>query len=106
MSKPETITIDEVKYVRADSIAATEGDIKIVVLDRGFVYVGRVSDEGDYIIIKHAKNIRFWGTSKGLGELVNGPLSGTKLDNAGTVRAPSRALISMIDVEQAKWNSF
>jgi hypothetical protein len=104
MSKPETLMIDDVKYVRADAVANTDGDIKIVVLDRGFVYVGRVSDDGDYIIIKNAKNIRYWGTSKGLGELVNGPLSGTKLDNVGTVRAPSRALISMIDVEQAKWN--
>lgn len=103
MSKPESIMIDDVKYVRADSVKDTDGDIKIVVLDRGFVYVGNVAIDIDFVIIKNAKNIRVWGTTKGLGELVSGPLSNTKLDSVGTVRAPNRALISLIDVEQSKW---
>lgn len=103
MSKPETITIDDVKYVRADALPVPDGDVKIVVLDRGFVYVGRVEVEDDFVIIGNAKNIRLWGTSKGLGELVNGPLKDTKLDPVGTVRAPLRALISLIDVVESKW---
>jgi len=46
-----------------------------------------------------------WGTTKGLGELaLNGPLPNTKLDVVGTVRAPARAVISMIDTEATKWN--
>ena len=106
MAAPSSIKIDEVEYVRKDSIQDNDGEIKIVVLDRGFVYVGQVSQEDDFYVIKNAKNIRQWGTTKGLGELVSGPLANTKLDNVGTVRAPSRALISLIDVEQAKWNSF
>lgn len=105
MSAPNTIKIDAVEYVRKDSLKETEGDIKIAVLDRGFVYIGRVSYEGDMLILKSAKNIRVWGTTKGLGELVSGPLSGTRLDQVGTVRVPCRALISLIDVEQSKWNS-
>lgn len=104
MSKPESIMIDDVKYVRADAVPDTKGDVKIVVLDRGFVYVGRVSIDGDFLIIANAKNIRFWGTTKGLGELVNGPLKDTKLDPVGTVRAPMRALISLIDVVESKWS--
>lgn len=104
MSQVKTIKIDDVEYVRADSLPQPQGDIKIVVLDRGFVYVGRVEFDGDFLLITGAKNIRAWGTSKGLGELVNGPLSATKLDAVGTVRAPVRALIHMIDVEQSKWN--
>lgn len=103
MSKPETITIDDVKYVRADAVSVPEGDVKIAVLDRGFVYIGRVSEEGDTVILRNAKNIRIWGTTKGLGELVNGPLSSTKLDDVGTVRVPKRALIHMIDVVESKW---
>ena len=102
MAAPNSIKIDEIEYIRKDAIAETEGDIKIVVLDRGFIYVGNVSQEDDFYVIRNAKNIRQWGTSKGLGELVSGPLANTKLDNVGTVRAPSRALISMMDVEQAK----
>ena len=104
MTTPTVIKIDEVEYVRKDSIE-TDGDIKIAVLDRGFVYIGYVKQEADFLVITHAKNIRVWGTSRGLGELVSGPLSGTKLDNVGTVRVPNRALISLIDVEQAKWKS-
>ena len=80
MSKPETITIDDVKYVRADTVPEVCGEIQIVVIDRGFVYVGRTEWDGDMLIIRNAKNIRVWGTSKGLGELVNGPTSKTVLD--------------------------
>lgn len=96
--------IDDVKYVRADAVPDTKGDVKIAVLDRGFVYVGRVSYDGDLLVLSNAKNLRIWGTTKGLGELVNGPLSGTKLDHVGTVRVPSRALISLIDVVESKWS--
>ena len=101
--KPETIKIDDVEYVRADAQRATEGDIKIVIVDRGFVYVGNTKVDGDMLIVTNAKNIRIWGTTKGLGELVSGPTSSTKLDIVGTVRIPMRALISLIDVEQSKW---
>jgi len=103
--QPETIKIDEVEYVRKDVQNATAGDIKIAVLDRGFVYIGRVLYEGEFMILKSAQNIRYWGTKKGLGELVDGPLPETKLDQVGTVRVPLRALISLIDVNQSKWKS-
>ena len=98
--------IDDVKYVRADAVPDTTGDVKIVVLDRGFVYVGRVADDEDgrFLAIRNAKNIRKWGTTQGLGELVNGPLPSTVLDPVGTVRAPFRAVISVIDVVGAKWS--
>lgn len=101
MSKPEVIRIDDVEYVRSD--AAPDAEIKIVVLDRGFVYVGAVTIDGDFVKIKKAHNIRVWGTTKGLGELVSGPTSSTKLDKVGTVNAPLRALISVIDTEAGKW---
>ena len=106
MSKPETITIDDVKYVRADSVDDAkkyEGDIKIIVADRGFVYIGNAEESDDFVRLTNASNLRVWGTTKGLGELVNGPLSGTKLDKVGTLRIPNRAVISIIEVEQAKW---
>lgn len=68
----------------------------IVVLDRSFVYVGTVTIEGEFVKITNAKNIRLWGTTQGLGELRNGPLSGTKLDAVGEVIAPLRAVIHFI----------
>ena len=105
MSKPDVIKIDEVEYVRKDAAVGTVGDIKIVVLDRGFVYVGKVTVDGDLCCIENAKNIRVWGTTNGLGELVNGPTKTTKLDSVGSVRAPMRAVISIIDANDEKWKS-
>lgn len=109
MPTPNVIKIDDIEYVRRDAVPDTDGNIKIVVVDRGFVYVGVVDEDDpyhDYWLIKHAKNIRVWGTTKGLGELVSGPTESTKLDHVGTVRIPDRAVISIIDVDQTKWNLF
>jgi hypothetical protein len=79
--KPETIKIDDVEYVRKDA-ASSDGPIKICVLDRGFVYIGNVEMmEGDFIKITNARNIRVWGTTKGLAELVSGPTPKTVMDS-------------------------
>lgn len=76
----------------------------IVVLARGFVYVGDVTRGDGEIIITNARNVRRWGTSAGLGQLaMKGPQPNTKLDAAGTVRAPLSALIHTIDCEANAW---
>jgi len=103
MSMPEDIMINGRKYIPEDSILNTNGEIKIVVADRGFVYVGYLEETDNFAILRKANNIRVWGTTKGLGELVSGPTSNTRLDKVGTVRIPNRAVISIIDVEQSKW---
>ena len=78
----------------------------IVVLDRGFVYVGDIVIDGDWCVISNARNIRYWGTERGLGQLaLDGPTPKTKLDIVGVVRAPMRAVISVIDSEEAKCKS-
>ena len=41
--------------------------VQIVVLDRGFVYVGDVTVDADWVTIRNARNIRRWGTTRGLG---------------------------------------
>jgi len=69
---------------------------RIVVLDRGFVYVGNPHEKGDNLVIENARNIRQWGTTKGLGELRDGPTAATKLDEVGTVIAPKRSVIHQI----------
>ena len=69
---------------------------QIVVLDRGFVYVGDVTESDDRITIKDARNIRVWGTTNGLGELRNGPLPSTKMDVVGDVVAYRHAVMHLI----------
>jgi len=76
----------------------------IVVLDRGFVYVGEVSIDDEWCVIENARNIRYWGTKNGLGGLaLNGPTSDTKLDKCGTVRARVSQLNHIMETEQGKW---
>ena len=80
--------------------------VQIVVLDRGFVYVGDVTVDADWVTIRNARNIRRWGTTLGLGELAElGPRPETKLDPAGSVRAPHRALIALIACEPGAWTA-
>jgi len=78
-------------------------DIKIVVLDRGWVFLGRVRKMEDSIVITQARNIRRWGTSEGLGQLRRGPLPGTMHDASGTVTVPMQAVIFTLDVEDGAW---
>lgn len=79
-----------------DPIAPRAMGLHLVVLDRGFVYVGSVFLDGDFIRIENCRNVRRWGTTQGLGELRNGPLSGTELDVVGELIAPFHALQHMI----------
>jgi hypothetical protein len=90
----EKVTIDGVDYVRA-----AKSEKQIVVAQRGWVYVGDVSIEGDDLVIRNAKNLRRWGTTKGLGELVNGPLPNTVADDYGTVSINVLAVVCRIDVK-------
>lgn len=95
------ITLDGVEYIRADDAPASE--TQIVVAQRGWVFVGEVSFEGDDLVIRNAKNIRIWGTTKGLGQLVDGPTGSTKYDDYGTVRLPKISVVSRIDTKSGAW---
>lgn len=103
MSKPESLMIDHEKYIRAD--AGLDAPYQIAVLDRGFVYIGYVKWNDDVLTITNAKCIRRWGTTKGLGELVNGPRPETILDTVGTIHVPEHALIHLIDVVESAWKN-
>lgn len=77
--------------------------IKIVVLDRGWVVVGRVSYQGEWTVIEDAAVIRKWGTTRGLGEIAgNGPTEKTVLDPCPTVRA--RTVIMEMDCQEERWH--
>lgn len=57
---------------------------KIVILQRGFVWVGEVEQDPKnnlFFIMKNGATIRNWGTSTGLGSLADtGPTPNTVLD--------------------------
>ncbi len=79
--------------------------VRIVVLQRGWVFVGRYHQDGEDCRLEQAKCIRRWGTTQGLGELATkGPVAGkTTLDPAPTVRFHALTVVATIDCPEAVW---
>ena len=105
----DKMTIGEIKEI-SKLIGCGESNKKrdygqaIVVADRGFVYVGEVIVDSNFAIITNGKNIRSWGTKKGLGQLVfEGPQTETKLDVCGDLEIPMRAVISIHKTDRKLW---
>ena len=85
---------------------AKELGLQIVVLDRGWVFVGYVSEDGEYVYIDNANVVRTWGTDKGLGQIaMNGPTSSTVLDPVSRVRCSERARLFMLECTEDAWGS-
>ena len=81
-------------------------EIKIVILQRGWVFVGKFSKVGSACKLTEASNIRTWGTTKGLGELAqDGPTSTTKLDKVNDVSFHELGAIAMIDCDNKSWKN-
>lgn len=107
MSRPETLKIDDVEYVRKDSVSDVKGDIKIVILQRGWIMVGKFERVGNDCKLHKASVIRNWGTTKGLGEIATGgATSSTKLDKCGgVVSFDYLTVVATIDCEESKWKN-
>ncbi len=61
MSKPATIKIDEVEYVRADSVSrAPAGNRAIVVVDRGWIFAGDVTRKDGRLRMDNAVHVFGW----------------------------------------------
>jgi hypothetical protein len=89
------------KFIAAGTI---DHGLCVVVLDRGFVYVGSLRTDDKFLTITDAKNIRRWGTNKGLGQLaLEGAQANTVLDNVGTVKALIGELKHFILCEVSAW---
>lgn len=109
-----SVEVDEVvikgrRYIPADSVPApiVVGTKKIVVLQRGWIVIGDVSEnqETGLTEIRNACTIRRWGTTKGIGQLVDGPTTNTILDKIpGLVEVHPLTIIQRISVNASKWN--
>lgn len=61
MTTPTTITIDNVKYVREDSIAPKpSGNRRVVVVDRGWIFAGDMTRENGRIKLTRALHVFKW----------------------------------------------
>jgi hypothetical protein len=111
----DELTLGQVKELRGmfgGACAEPTGSIdvcagsktKILILQRGWVYVGKPTQAGNIITLHDAKCIRIWGTTNGIGELAEkGPLEKTKLDSCPDVRCHVLTTVAIVDCNDAKW---
>lgn len=80
-------------------------DVRIVILQRGWVMVGHYSRKGTQCYLDHASVIRRWGTTAGLGELAaEGPKSNTVLDPCrGQVECHELTVIATLKCRRESW---
>jgi hypothetical protein len=80
-------------------------DIRICILQRGWVIVGEFSREGMYCRINRGHVIRRWGTEGvGIGALTRGPRNETILDPLhGEVEFHELTQVQNIKCEALKW---
>lgn len=82
-----------------------EKDLRIVVLQRGWVLVGEFSQLKENCTLENAAVVRIWGTTKGLGQLaVEGPTSSTKLDPCPTVNFHELTAVFTLDCKEEAWS--
>jgi hypothetical protein len=84
-----------------------KGNLKIVVLQRGWVLIGTFEQEGDKCKLHNASVVRVWGTTKGLGELANeGPTDKTILDKChGLVEFNDLTMVLSICCREEQWQN-
>lgn len=103
MSKPETLTIDDVKYIRADSVpVAPSGNRAVVVVDRGWIFAGDVTRENGRIKLTRAVHVLRW-ESIGFDGMIANPKS-TKVTIkplSNDIDMPSDAEIFSIPVSES-----
>jgi hypothetical protein len=103
------LSVNGIKYVPKGSEVEKDiiSDIKIVVLQRGWIVVGRFERKETQCKLHNASVIRSWGTTNGLGEIAEGgPTSSTKLDKCrGVVEFDYMTVVLTIDCEARKWQS-
>lgn len=105
-TEKKSITVDGIEYVPKGSLQPSNSKIKIVILQRGWVVVGRWSKKGDDCSLDDASVIRSWGTSNGIGQLaLEGPQTNTKLDPVGHVDFHILTTVAVINCNEAKWKT-
>ena len=80
MNSLKTITLDGVEYVRADALAAKPipGKRAVIVVDRGWIVAGDVTEENGRIKLSRALHV-FKFDSVGFGGMVQDPKVKTDL---------------------------
>lgn len=101
----KNICIDGVVYAPVN----TDGEKKMIVCvdNRGLMFVGDVNldEDSEFITIRGARCIIYWGTSGHVAELCAGPTSKTKLGIAHDVIVQKKNIVFAYECDGEKWQS-
>jgi hypothetical protein len=82
------------------------GPVTIAILQRGWVFVGRLLRAGEECSLHDGYNIRIWGTDRGLGQIaLEGPTPRTILDPCPTVRFHVLTAVALMDCKEERWSA-
>ena len=96
--------IKELKRMGKKEKIINDGSVRICVLQRGWIVVGKFSQKGSECKVTNASIIRTWGTTKGLGEIAeNGPTEKTILDKTPDVIFHELVGVFQIICRGEKW---
>ena len=67
----QVLSVNGIDYVPKNSQSQEQpkGPTKIVILQRGWIMIGRLERNGSDCKLHNAATIRSWGTTKGLGDI-------------------------------------
>jgi hypothetical protein len=83
------------------------GKIKICILQRGWVMVGRFYQNGSECKLINSYTIRRWGTENGLGELAEkGVLKETKLDKNTETKFHELTMVASLLCNENNWKKY
>jgi len=101
----DVITVDGEKYQR---IGTEKERLMIICVDnRGLMFVGRVdlSGKGEFVTIRNARCVIYWGTENHVAELVSGPKSKTKLGAAADVKILRKNMVFAYACDKEGWKN-
>jgi len=79
-------------------------EVRIVILQRGWVVIGNFYQNGSDCWITNGYVIRQWGTERGLGELaIEGKKVNTKLDPIPLTKFHELTIVASILCDKSKW---
>ena len=90
---------EALKVLQKATANFADGDRHIVVLDRGWIFVGNIlQDENGVYTVVNCKNIRKW-SSGGFGGLSkSAKLSGAVLDDCDPIRFNARTMVFCVPI--------
>jgi hypothetical protein len=97
------IVVDGVEY---EPVKTDAEKLMIVCVDnRGLTFIGRVNLESqeEFLTIRKARCIIYWGTSQHISELVSGPTSKTRLGKSEDVIVQKNNIIFAYEADPEGW---